>query len=125
MVESDRLEALRRYDILDTGAERAFDDLVLLAAHICETPMAAISLIDADRQWFKARIGLTVPETPRSIAFCSHAIEQREIFIVPDASRDTRLRDNPQVTGDSHIRFYAGAPLITPEGFALDRKSVV
>lgn len=117
--EAERLEALRAYRILDTEPEMAYDDLALLASHICETPMAAISLVDADRQWFKARVNVAVPETPRSISFCTHAIEQRGIYIVPDASKDALLHDNPQVTGDPHIRFYAGAPLIGREGHAL------
>jgi anti-sigma regulatory factor (Ser/Thr protein kinase) len=123
--EAARLELLRKYQILDTEPEMAFDDLVLLASHICETPMAAISLVDKNRQWFKARVGITAPETPRSISFCTHAIEHRGIFIVPDALKDARLRDNPQVTGDPHIRFYAGAPLITREGHALGTLCVV
>jgi anti-sigma regulatory factor (Ser/Thr protein kinase) len=116
--EAERLESLRKYEILDTEPEMAYDDLALLASHICETPMAAITMVDADRQWFKARIGLPVPETPRSISFCTHAIEQRGIYVVPDALADATLRDNPQVTGDPHIRFYAGAPLIAREGHA-------
>ncbi|MBA2303674.1 MAG: ATP-binding protein [Acidobacteria bacterium] len=123
--EAARLETLRKYRILDTEPEIAFDDLALLASHICETPMAAITLVDKDRQWFKSRIGLAVPETPRSISFCSHAIAGRGIVIVPDASKDERLRDNPQVTGDPHIRFYAGAPLIAREGHALGTLCVV
>jgi anti-sigma regulatory factor (Ser/Thr protein kinase) len=123
--EAARLEALRKYEILDTDPEVGFDDLALLASHICATPMAAITLVDQDRQWFKARIGVPVRETPRSISFCTHAIKQRGIFVVPDASKDERLRDNPQVTGDLHIRFYAGAPLITREGHALGTLCVV
>ena len=123
--ETERLESLRKYQILDTEPEVAFDDLALLASHICETPMAAITLVDADRQWFKARVGVPVSETPRAISFCTHAIEQRGIFVVPDASKDERLRDNPQVTGDPHIRFYAGAPLIAREGHALGTLCVV
>jgi anti-sigma regulatory factor (Ser/Thr protein kinase) len=123
--EAARLEILKKYQILDTEPEIAFDDLALLASHICETPMAAISLIDENRQWFKSRVGLSASETPRSISFCSHAIEQRGIYIVPDASKDVRLRDNPQVTGDPHIRFYAGAPLIAREGHALGTLCVV
>jgi anti-sigma regulatory factor (Ser/Thr protein kinase) len=87
--------------------------------------MAAITMVDADRQWFKARVGLRVPETPRSISFCTHAIEQRGIYVVPDALADATLRDNPQVTGDPHIRFYAGAPLIAREGHALGTLCVV
>ena len=124
-LEAERLKALQKYQILDTEPELAFDDLALLASHICETPMAAISLIDADRQWFKARVGFAVSETPRSISFCTHAIKQREIFVIPDASKDERLRNNPQVTGDPHIRFYAGAPLIAREGHALGTLCVV
>ena len=123
--EADRLEALRKYEILDTDPEVGFDDLALLASHICATPMAAITLVDRDRQWFKARVGVPVRETPRSISFCAHAIKQRGIFVVPDASKDERLRDNPQVTGDLHIRFYAGATLITPDGHALGTLCVV
>lgn len=123
--EAERLEALRKYEILDTEPEMAYDDLALLASHICETPMAAITLVDADRQWFKARVGMPLPETPRSISFCTHAIEQRGIYVVPDALADATLRDNPQVTGDPHIRFYAGAPLIAREGHALGTLCVV
>lgn len=123
--EAERLEALRKYEILDTDPEVGFDDLALLASHICATPMAAITLVDRDRQWFKARVGVPVRETPRSISFCAHAIKQRGIFVVPDASKDERLRDNPQVTGDLHIRFYAGATLITRDGHALGTLCVV
>ena len=124
-IEAERLEALRKYQILDSEPEMAFDDLALLASHICATPMAAISLVDENRQWFKARVGFTVKETPRSISFCTHAIQQRGIFVVPDASKDERLRNNPQVTGDPHIRFYAGAPLMAREGHALGTLCVV
>lgn len=116
--DSARLAALRRYRILDTEPERAFDDLTLLASQICGTPIALISLIDADRQWFKSRVGITVDETSRSIAFCTHAITQHDLFIIPDARQHSALRDNPFVTGDG-IRFYAGAPLVTPDGHAL------
>ena len=123
--EGARIAALKHYEILDSEPELAFDDLTLLASHICETPIAAITMVDTDRQWFKSRIGLDVSETPRDISFCTHAIEQRGIMVIPDASKDARLRDNPQVTGTSHIRFYAGAPLITPEGYALGTLCVV
>lgn len=125
MGETERLAALQRYRILDTDPETAFDDLTLLAAYICGTPMALITLVDADRQWFKARIGITATETARSVSFCSHAIDQRDLFIVDDASTNEVFKDNPMVLGDPHIRFYAGAPLITPDGQALGTLCVV
>ena len=117
--EEDRLSALRRYKILDTAPEQRFDDLALLASQICAAPMALLTLVDADRQWFKSRVGTSVAETSRSIAFCACAIRQRNLFVIPDASQDAQFRDNPLVTGEMHIRFYAGAPLITPDGHAL------
>jgi PAS domain S-box-containing protein len=117
--ETDRLHALQRYDILDTPPEQAFDDITRLAAQICQTPTALISLVDADRQWFKSKVGLTVPETPRDVAFCERVILERHLLIVPDACQDDRFANNPLVIGDPKIRFYVGTPLITPDDFAL------
>jgi anti-sigma regulatory factor (Ser/Thr protein kinase) len=123
--EAARLETLRKYRILDTAPERNFDDLTLLASHICGTPMALITLVDADRQWFKSRVGMDAVETSRAVSFCTHAIQQHDIMIVPDTRDDARLKDNPSVTGDAHIRFYAGAPLVTRDGFALGTLCVI
>lgn len=117
--EKKRLHVLWQYDVLDTVPEEVFDDLTDLAAHICETPIALISLVDEDRQWFKSKIGMTISETSRDISFCAHAITSDGLLIVPDASRDARFKDNPLVAGGQKIRFYAGAPLITPDGHAL------
>ena len=123
--EQARLAALRRYRILDTDPEPAFDDLTMLASHICGTPMALITLIDQDRQWFKSETGVGIRQTERSIAFCTHAIQHAGIMEVPDTREDDRFRDNPMVVGAPHIRFYAGAPLITPDGHALGTLCVV
>jgi anti-sigma regulatory factor (Ser/Thr protein kinase) len=117
--ESARLAALRRYRILDTDPEQAFDDLTLLASHICGTPIALISLIDADRQWLKSKVGMSIAETSRSVSFCTHAITQSDLYVVPDARVHDLFRDNPFVVAENGIRFYAGAPLITPDGHAL------
>ena len=117
--EGDRLTALGRYRILDTPPEREFDDIARVAASVCDVPMASISLVDGHRQWFKAAFGLEVTETPREVAFCAHAIEGDGTLIVENAMLDERFADNPLVTRDPGLRFYAGAPLVTSDGFPL------
>jgi PAS domain S-box-containing protein len=123
--EVRRIETLRRYGVLDTLPEQAFDDLVAVTAEICGMPIALISLIDTNRQWFKARFGLDVIETPREGAFCEYALKQSNVFVVPDAWEDERFAQSPMVTGEPHIRFYAGAPLFSPEKVALGTLSVI
>jgi GAF domain-containing protein len=123
--EAERLAALRSYKILDTKPEARFDDLTKLSALICGVPISLISLVDQDRQWFKSKFGLDMNETPRAQAFCTHAIMQPEMFVVPDASRDERFAQNPLVTGDPHIRFYAGAPLAARDGHLLGTICVI
>ncbi len=123
--EAGRLEALRRYNILDTLPERDFDDLVRTAAQICGTPITLVTLVDAERQWFKAKVGVTATHSSRDIAFCAHAILGSDLLIVRDATADERFLTNPFVTGPPHIRFYAGAPLMTPDGHALGTLCVI
>ena len=114
--EKERLADLYQHEILDTAAETEFEELVLMASRICNAPVSLISLIDAERQWFKARLGIEATETPRDVAFCSHGILNGEIFIIPDATRDERFAENPMVTGEQGIRFYAGVPLTSEAG---------
>jgi diguanylate cyclase (GGDEF)-like protein len=117
--EERRLEALRRYQILDTPPERNFDELVKIGAYICDAPIAMINFIDRDRQWFKAEVGLGVRETPLDVSICAHAILQSGVVVVPDTSKDSRFADNPLVTGAPHLRFYAGVALETEDGYPL------
>lgn len=118
--ETARLTALRSYDVLDTACEASFENLAFLAAKLTGTPTALVSLVDEDRQWLKARFGCNLIETPRSSAFCAYAVlDPSQPLIVGDATQDVRFLDNPLVTGPPFIRFYAGVPLVDPEGFAL------
>jgi GAF domain-containing protein len=123
--EVERLAALRRAGILDTPPEDAFDELTVLAAYICRTPISTVTFIDEHRQWFKARVGMKEAETPREMSFCAHAIVGEEPLIVPDASRDGRFAELPNVVSDPMIRFYAGVPLRTKEGLALGTLCVI
>src|SRR6266403_760748 len=123
--EKQRLKVLWQYSVLDTMPEEIFDDLTELAARICEAPVAMITLVDEDRQWFKAKVGVSINETSRDISFCAHAITQPGLFIVPDATRDERFAKNPLVKSDPKVRFYAGAPLVSPDGYALGTLCVI
>ncbi len=123
--EPERVAALRRYELLDTSSEQVFDDFAQLASFICGTPTALMTLVDEDRQWFKAKIGLELTETPRDQSFCTHTILSEDLLIVEDATADARFAANPLVTSNPHIRFYAGAPLIDSGGFGLGSLCVI
>jgi serine/threonine protein kinase len=123
--EKGRLAALARLEILDTEPEQEFDDLTLLASQLCGTPVALISFVDRDREWLKSKVGISESSFPRLLAFCAHAITGRDVFVVPDVAADGRFSRNPLVTDERRVRFYAGAPLLTPEGFAVGALSVI
>jgi two-component system NtrC family sensor kinase len=123
--EPERLDALRRLGVLDTDEEEAFNDIAHLAAYICHAPTALVTFVDSDRQWFKARVGFSPRETSRDVSFCAHAILQPGPLVVRDTFDDERFRDNPLVTETPYIRFYAGSPLTSSEGFKLGTLCVI
>src|SRR5690349_10194715 len=123
--EHARMRALEEYEVLDTLPEQVYDDIVGLAAHICGTPISALTLVDSDRQWFKSIRGLSATQTSRDVSFCGHVVEVGEFMEVPNAVKDERFFDNPLVTGDPRIAFYAGAPLETSDGLVMGSLCVI
>jgi GAF domain-containing protein len=123
--EAERLAALVNYGILDTEFEESFDRVTRIAANVFDVPIALVSLVDGYRQWFKSAVGLKARETPRDISFCTHAILGQDVFTINDATKDARFAANPLVTSAPNIRFYAGAPLINQDGFALGTMCVI
>ncbi|HEV2695849.1 MAG TPA: GAF domain-containing protein [Verrucomicrobiae bacterium] len=123
--EGQRIKVLWQYDVLDTVPEKEFDELTELARLICGAPVAMISLVDENRQWFKSKLGVNIKETSRDVSMCAHAILGKDLLIVPDATKDKRFKDNPLVVSGPKVRFYAGAPLISPSGHALGTLCVV
>ena len=124
--ESQRLSKLNSLCILDTNPESQYDDITTIASQICQVPIALISLVDQNRQWFKSKVGLEVDETTREVAFCAYAIlKPKELLIIPDATKDERVKDNPLVTGKPHIRFYAGIPIVIDNQYAIGTLCVI
>ena len=123
--ETARLRTLDNYRIMDTAAERVFDDLTRLVSSVCDTPIGLVSLVDNKRQWFKSKVGIDNSETPREMAFCAHALNRDDLLVVEDSHQDERFKNNPLVTGDPGIRFYAGAPLNMAKGHCLGTLCVI
>jgi len=124
-IEAKRIAALNSYNVMDTLPEKEYDAITRLASYICQAPIALITLLDDERQWFKSSVGLDIDQTPRADAFCNYTILNDEILEIDNAEEDERVKDNPFVTGEAHIRFYAGAPLIDPEGHRLGSLCVI